>query len=94
MAARLQTKVVLGWVAANVRQLRLARGLTQERLAEVAGLDLSYVQRVERAETNPTTGVLVEFANALEVAPDVLLLPAKMAPIRRGRPPKVKDGSS
>ena len=88
MAARVQAKVVLGWVAANVRQLRLARGLTQETLAEAAGLDLSYVQRVERAETNPTIEVLVDFANALEVAPGVLLVPAKMAAIRRGRPPK------
>ena len=62
--------------------------LTQESLAEAAGLDLSYVQRVERLETNPTVGVLVDFANALEVAPGALLVPAKMAPIRRGRPPK------
>ena len=52
-------------VAANLRRLRLRRGLTQEALAERAGLDLSYEQRVERGATNLSMSVLVALARAL-----------------------------
>jgi transcriptional regulator with XRE-family HTH domain len=75
-------------VAANVRRLRLRRGLTQEALAERAGLDLSYEQRVERGATNLSMGVLVALARALGVPPGLLLRKARLAPLRRGRPRK------
>jgi transcriptional regulator with XRE-family HTH domain len=35
-------------IAANVRRVRNRLGMTQETLAERAGQDLSYLQRVER----------------------------------------------
>ncbi|WP_371930866.1 helix-turn-helix domain-containing protein, partial [Paracoccus spongiarum] len=37
-----------------VRQARATAGLTQEELAERAGLDRSYVGGVERGDRNPT----------------------------------------
>lgn len=36
----------------RVRALRLERGLTQEALGNKAGLDLTYVGRIERGEIN------------------------------------------
>lgn len=36
----------------RVRQLRLERGLTQEALGDKAGLDMTYVGRIERGEQN------------------------------------------
>lgn len=75
----------------NVQRLRLKRGWTQEYLAELAGLDLSYAQRVERGEVNVTLSSLANFADALGVQPGVLLRAGKPPLIKRGRP-KLKRG--
>jgi transcriptional regulator with XRE-family HTH domain len=75
-------------IAANVRRLRVRRGLTQEELAELARQDLSYLQRVERGSSNLSMSVLLALANALEVPPGLLLRRAPLPPIKRGRPPK------
>lgn len=52
---------------ARIRDLRRARGLTQERLAERAGRDRSYVGGVERGERNPTLDVIHSLAEGLDV---------------------------
>ncbi|HEX2670746.1 MAG TPA: helix-turn-helix transcriptional regulator [Polyangiaceae bacterium] len=70
----------------NVQRLRLKRGWTQEHLAELAELDLSYTQRVERGEVNLTLSSLANFADALGVQPGLLLRAGKPPVIRRGRP--------
>jgi transcriptional regulator with XRE-family HTH domain len=80
---------VQSFIAANVRRERLRHGLTQERLAEAADLDLRFLQRVERGSTNLSIAVLVALADALDVAPGALLRPAKLSPAQRGRPKKV-----
>ena len=77
----------------NVQRLRLKRGWTQEHLAELAGLDLSYAQRVERGEINLTLSSLANFADAFGVQPGVLLRAGKPPLIRRGRP-KAKRAES
>lgn len=73
----------------NVQRLRLKRGWTQEYLAELARLDLSYAQRVERGEINVTLSSLANFADAFGVQPGMLLRAGKPPVIKRGRP-KVK----
>ena len=77
----------------NVQRLRLKRGWTQEQLAEVMGLDLSYTQRVERGEINLTLGSLANFADALGVLPGALLRAGRPPLIKRGRP-KTKRAAS
>lgn len=52
-------------VAWNLRRLRVERGLPQEALAVDAGIDRTYVSRVERNMENPTVGVLERLARAL-----------------------------
>ena len=54
-------------VAWNVRRLRVARGVAQEALAVDAGIDRTYVSRVERNLENPTVAVLERLAKALGV---------------------------
>lgn len=77
-------------VARNLRRLRVARGLSQEQLAVDAGIDRTYVGRLERGRANPTVAVLERIAAALE-APIVELLvvpePGQKAPptLRPGR---------
>ena len=62
-------------VGANVRRLRVERGLTQEKLAFEAGLDLTYVGGIERGRRNPTVVVLGRIAEALGTTPAGLLSP-------------------
>lgn len=60
-------------VGANVRALRVARGLTQEQLAFEADLDLTYVGGIERGKRNPSLLVMVRLARALEAELDALI---------------------
>jgi transcriptional regulator with XRE-family HTH domain len=52
----------------NVRNLRGASGFTQERLADKADLDPTYVSGIERGVRNPTLLIIVRLARALGVS--------------------------
>jgi transcriptional regulator with XRE-family HTH domain len=56
-------------VAQNLRRLRQHRGLTQEALADLAGLNRNFVGMIEREENAPTVDTLEVLAKALEVEP-------------------------
>ncbi len=58
---------------ARVRALRTARGLTQEQVAERAGLHWTFVSGVERGRRNPGLNTIGKLAQALDVAPAELL---------------------
>jgi transcriptional regulator with XRE-family HTH domain len=53
-------------VGTNVRRLRLARGITQERLAFAAELDLTYIGGIERGRRNPSLLIMARIAEALD----------------------------
>ena len=55
-------------VGGNVRKLRLAKGITQERLAFASELDLTYIGGIERGRRNPSLLVMVRIANALDAS--------------------------
>jgi transcriptional regulator with XRE-family HTH domain len=55
-------------VGLNLRRLRVARNISQERLAFDSGVDRSYLGGVERGEENPTIDVLDRLAATLGVS--------------------------
>lgn len=59
---------VLQRLGERIRNLRNLRDLTQERLAERAGLTPKFLGEVERQETNPSATSLVRIADGLSVS--------------------------
>jgi transcriptional regulator with XRE-family HTH domain len=57
----------------RIRSLRAERGLSQEGLAERAGLHRTYVGGIERGERNPTIRNLEQISRALAVSLSVLV---------------------
>jgi transcriptional regulator with XRE-family HTH domain len=56
----------------RVRELRKGRGLSQEQLGHVAGLDRTYIGGVERGERNISLDNIWLLADALNVSPSDL----------------------
>ena len=56
---------ILARFGLRLRQCREAKGLTQERLAEKAGLDQTYISGIERGLRNPGIKNVVRLAEAL-----------------------------
>ncbi|KYF73305.1 helix-turn-helix domain-containing protein [Sorangium sp. So ce388] len=81
---------VLSSIGANVRRIRLKRGMTQQELADAAEIALGFLQKVERAKTNVGVAVLVRLADVLGVRPGVLFRQRELPAVKRGRPRKAR----
>lgn len=66
-------RAVLRRLGLQLRVLRTARELSQEDVATAAGLDRSYVSRIERGAHNMTVLTLARLAEVLEVPVGELL---------------------
>jgi transcriptional regulator with XRE-family HTH domain len=60
-------------VGKRIRELRLKTGISQEALADEAGLHRTYMGSVERGERNMSLENIVRIAKALRVRPYELL---------------------
>jgi len=56
-----------------IREARLAKGISQEKLALLAEVDRSYVGRVERGDNNAALLTLVRIASALDMTVSKLM---------------------
>ena len=63
-------------VGDNLRAYREARGLSQERFADVFGWGRTYMGKLERGKCNLTLTSLEYIANRIQVEPIALLTPA------------------
>ena len=69
-AVQSDPKVALG---KSIRLRRLTLGLSQEKLAEAAGLHWTYISSIERGKRNVSLVNIVRIAKALGVSPSELL---------------------
>lgn len=53
----------------RVRLLRQAKGISQEKLAEISELDRTYIGGIERGERNPSLKNILKISFSLEIAP-------------------------
>ena len=60
-------------IGRNIRKCRDDLGITQEKLAEMVDLSVSYMGAIERGKKLPKLKVFISIANALKVSSDVLL---------------------
>ncbi|HEB93143.1 MAG TPA: XRE family transcriptional regulator [Gammaproteobacteria bacterium] len=74
-------------LGANIRQLREALGYSQEALAEMTGLNRSYIGSVERSEHNAGIENISRLARALNVPVSRLFQEPREAAKNPGEPP-------
>ncbi|MFW7342272.1 helix-turn-helix transcriptional regulator [Pollutimonas sp. H1-120] len=55
------------------RALRTERGIAQETLANLAGIERSHLGKIERGEHMPTLAIIFKIASALECSTAVLM---------------------
>ena len=81
-------------IARNLRRVRVAKDVSQERLAFDAGVDRSYLGGMERGEENPTIDILDKLAATLGIDLGELLAPLSNSEtpepgLKRGRKPSL-----
>lgn len=54
----------------RLRALRLRKGLTQKDFAQIAGVDYTYIGKIERGEQFPSLKVLIRFVQSLSLSLD------------------------
>ncbi len=53
-------------IGSRIKQLRIKKGLSQEKLAELAELNMSYIGQVERGEKNPSVETVYRICRAMD----------------------------
>ena len=62
-------------LAANVKQLRLDRNMSQEQLASEASISVRYYQHIEAATKTPSVKTVFKIAKALDTDYNAILSP-------------------
>jgi transcriptional regulator with XRE-family HTH domain len=62
------------WIGDNIRGFRNKLGISQEKLAEYAEIDRSYIGCVERAEKSVSAEVLFRIGKGLKIKPHLLFI--------------------
>ncbi len=61
------TRPSLRTLGSTLRTLRVERGLSQDRLANLAGIDRAYLGGIERAERHPTWEIVERLLDTLQI---------------------------
>ncbi len=80
-----------GWVAANVRQWRESKQLTQLELARLAGVTHEIIRNVEGCRVKATPSLFARLANVFQVPMSVFLVENVFVKRGPGRPRKTSQ---
>lgn len=58
--------------AQKIKEIRLSKGLTQEKVSEMIDVDPSHYSNIETSKTTPSMPTLVKLVNALNISYDEL----------------------
>src|SRR5689334_3099800 len=80
----------------KIRDLRLRRGLTVQRLAEASGLSKGFISQVENDRTSPSLATLADLARSLETSVAYLVVEEEPQPhvVRAHERPHVLVGGN
>lgn len=73
-------------IGRNIRVLRIARSMSQEKLAAALGITFQQVQKYEKGTNRVGGSRLIQIANALQVAPAELLVGTEIDSPRKELP--------
>jgi transcriptional regulator with XRE-family HTH domain len=57
----------------NLKMIRTSKNITQSELADLIGVDKSFVSNIENGKTNPTLSTISSLAKALGISTNELL---------------------
>jgi transcriptional regulator with XRE-family HTH domain len=60
-------KEMIKAISTNLKNIRFKKNLTQEQVAEIAGINAKYLGEIERGEKNPTALIISRLSEALQV---------------------------
>lgn len=60
-------------IGMRIRTMRKARKMTQEQLAEAAGVGVTHISHIETGNSIPSLKVMIDIINTLECSADELL---------------------
>jgi transcriptional regulator with XRE-family HTH domain len=69
--------VLVDYLAANLKAARIARGFTQEDVADRCDLSVAYISLLERSGRIAPLNTVERLAGALGLEPHLLLVPPK-----------------
>jgi len=84
---RVRNDALVQAFAAALRDLRQKIGLSQEQLALHAGVDRSFVGKLESGKHQPSLAVVFSLAQALGTSPDQLVAGVQQVLLSRSQPP-------
>lgn len=64
---------ILEMIGKHIKELRGEKKLSQQALAELAGISYKYLGEIERGQVNLSVEILVKIAESLKVNPGALL---------------------
>lgn len=66
--------VTAGLIGKVIQELRKSKGMSQEVLSGLAGLDRTHYSKIERGLRSPTIDTLFKIAHALDMAPHDIMI--------------------
>lgn len=52
----------------NLKRIRIEKGISQNKIARILGIDRAFISNIENGKTNPTLATIAKIAKAIRVS--------------------------